>query len=76
MKQQVLFSPALLNEAKQGDVTAQIALADIYEEGRGVPQDLAQAVKWYRKAAEQGNPQAQYWLRRLQLHLQCPWCDD
>jgi TPR repeat protein len=33
-------------------------------------------VKWYRKAAEQGDAQARYWLRRLQLKLQCPFCDD
>ncbi len=28
--------------------------------GRGVPQDYAEAVKWYRKAAEQGNAGAQF----------------
>ena len=27
--------------------------------GQGVPQDLAEAVKWYRKAAEQGQEDAQ-----------------
>jgi hypothetical protein len=26
-----------------------------YDEGEGVKQDKAEAVKWYRKAAEQGN---------------------
>ena len=27
----------------------------MYESGQGVPQDYAEAVKWYRMAAEQGN---------------------
>jgi TPR repeat protein len=30
--------------------------------GQGVPQDYAEAVKWYRKAADQGNAEAQFWL--------------
>lgn len=32
----------------------------IYAEGVGVPKDDAEAEKWYRKAAEQGFPEAQY----------------
>ena len=32
----------------------------MYSFGRGVPQNDAEAVKWYRKAAEQGFAQAQY----------------
>lgn len=31
----------------------------MYADGRGVRQDDAQAVQWYRKAAEQGNVNAQ-----------------
>jgi hypothetical protein len=31
----------------------------MYSNGRGVPQDYAEAVKWYRKAADQGNAKAQ-----------------
>ena len=45
--------------AEQGDATAQFNLALMYEIGKGVPQDYAQALKWYRKAAEQGNAKAQ-----------------
>ena len=30
-----------------------------YQTGEGIPQDNEQAVKWYRKAAEQGNADAQ-----------------
>ena len=32
----------------------------MYDNGTGVPQDYAQAVEWYRKAAGQGNAAAQY----------------
>jgi TPR repeat protein len=34
----------------------------MYAKGRGVPQDYAEARKWWRKAAEQGEAQAQYSL--------------
>jgi uncharacterized protein len=33
--------------------------------GRGVSQDDAEAVKWYRKAAEQGYPAAQFNLGEM-----------
>ena len=32
----------------------------MYGNGRGVPQDHAETVKWYRRAAEQGYTKAQY----------------
>ena len=32
----------------------------MYHYARGVPQDYAEAVKWYRKAAEQSLAEAQY----------------
>ena len=32
----------------------------IYGSGQGVPQDFAEAAKWYRKAAQQGHGPAQY----------------
>jgi TPR repeat protein len=32
----------------------------MYDEGHGVPQDDAEALKWYRRAAEQGYAQAQF----------------
>ena len=38
---------------------AQTNLGFMYSSGRGVPQDLGEAVKWYRLAAEQGNATAQ-----------------
>jgi hypothetical protein len=45
--------------AAQGNIAAQIHLADLYRDGRGVARDMAQAVAWYRKAAELGDASAQ-----------------
>jgi hypothetical protein len=44
--------------AEQGLPEAQFNLGLMYEKGQGVPQDYAEALKWYRKAAEQGNAKA------------------
>ena len=46
---------------------AQNNLGWCYEKGYGVKQDHTEAVKWYRKAAEQGDAQAQFNLG---------WCYD
>jgi TPR repeat protein len=46
--------------AEHGDVNAQAELADMYYQGRGLPQNDSEAVTWYRKAANQGNAKAQY----------------
>jgi uncharacterized protein len=40
--------------AELGNAHAQNELGVMYAEGRGVQQDYAEAVKWYRKSAEQG----------------------
>ena len=34
----------------------------MYEEGRGIDQNLEEAFKWYKMAAQQDNPKAQYAL--------------
>jgi outer membrane biosynthesis protein TonB len=46
--------------AEQGDVTMQLLVGSIYDFGQGVPQDDAQAVKWYERAAAQGSAKGQY----------------
>ena len=52
--------------AEQGDAKAQVNLGFMNENGQGVPQDFAEAAKWYRKAAEQGNnAMAQHDLGRM-----------
>ncbi len=53
---------ALKKRANRGDVAAQQALAQCYENGDGVPPDAQEAEKWYRKAAEQGDAESQQWL--------------
>jgi hypothetical protein len=45
--------------ADQGHAEAQATLGALYQLGKGVPQDYAQAAVWYRKSAEQGCPFAQ-----------------
>ncbi len=45
--------------AEQGDVHAQYNLGRMYGDGLGVPQDYAEAMKWYRKSAEQGDAHGQ-----------------
>ena len=46
--------------ADQGLAAAQYNLALMYDNGEGVPENDAEAVKWYRKAADQGHSGAQY----------------
>lgn len=41
--------------AEKGDANAQAMLGLMYAAGAGVPQDDAEAVKWYRRAGEQGH---------------------
>ena len=42
------------------ETEAQFSLGFMYQNGQGVPQDDAEALKWYRLAAEQGNAFAQF----------------
>jgi uncharacterized protein len=48
--------------AERGDARAQAHLGFLYQYGRGVPQNHALAVYWYRRSAEQGNAIAQHLL--------------
>ena len=48
------FKPA----AEAGDAKAQFYLAEAFNLGRGTVQDYAEALKWYRKAADQAHPEA------------------
>ena len=51
----------------RGNVCAQDSLAACYEGGLGVAKDQVEAVTWYRKAAEQGDADAEFNLGRC-LH--------
>ena len=46
--------------AEQGDASAQYLLGDRYYLGKGLPQNYAEALKWYRLAADEGHMMAQY----------------
>jgi len=48
-----------ISKANNGDTDAQITLAVTYQHGRGVSQDNAKALFWFRKGAEQGHAVAQ-----------------
>lgn len=48
----------ILTAAQRGDVAAQYDLATRYREGHGVPENLADSLNWYRKAAEAQHPDA------------------
>jgi TPR repeat protein len=50
---------ALRARAEQGDASAQHNLGVMYDNGQGVPEDDAEAVRWYRLAADRGLAGAQ-----------------
>ncbi len=56
--------------AHQGDPAAQRNLAHLYRMGLGVPQNFAQAVAWYRLAADSGLARAQANLASMYLRGQ------
>ena len=57
---------ALRVRAEAGDAEAQYNLGFMYHNGGlGVPQDSAEAVRWYRLAADQGDANAQFNLAAM-----------
>ena len=59
LKRQLDTQRELQERAKQGNSDAQYNLGLKYDKGQGVPQDNQSAMKWYKLAAKQGNPDAQ-----------------
>ena len=55
----------LQKSAEQGFAPAQFELAEMYYYGNGTVQNTDEAIKWYKKSAEQGNAKAQYILNRI-----------
>ena len=53
------------DKAVAGDALAQCLLGHCYLNGEGVTKDYAEAVKWFRKAAEQGQAEAKEALKAL-----------
>ncbi|OHV73276.1 peptidoglycan-binding protein [Ensifer sp. LCM 4579] len=57
--------PALVTAAKGGDPLAFYEIGARFTEGRGVKEDLAEAAKWYQRAADAGVVPADYRLANL-----------
>jgi len=51
--------------AQKGDAISQNALAQMYENGKGVTSDINLAMNWYKKAALQDYAPAQFHIGRL-----------
>lgn len=51
--------------AHLGGADSQVLVGHAYETGKGVRQDPREAMRWYRKAAEQGHPKAFGLIGRL-----------
>ena len=56
--------------ALQGDPAAQLKLGELYENGRGVPQNNFQAYYWYSAAVRGGNTGARVKKERMAARLQ------
>jgi localization factor PodJL len=56
------ISPALRTAAAANDPAAEYELGARYAEGRGVPQSLPDAIRWFERAAEAGFAPAQFRL--------------
>ncbi|HTO14102.1 MAG TPA: hypothetical protein VMQ51_21195, partial [Candidatus Binatia bacterium] len=54
--------PLLRHLAAAGNPRAQFHVGALYVSGHGVPQDFAEALKWFLPAAAQGDAQAQFSL--------------
>lgn len=68
----------LLKRAEAGDAQAQFELGQAYDFGQGAPLDEAQALRWYRAAAEAGLVEAQNsvggrFLSQKKFDLALPW---
>ena len=58
---------AWITLARDGDAEAQVAIAGMYRFGEGQRIDLTEAARWYRRAADLGEPIAQLNLGEMYL---------
>jgi hypothetical protein len=56
--------------AEHGDAKAEASLGNMYSHGQGIPQDYAEALRWYRKAADHGDANGQDGLASMYSHGQ------
>jgi TPR repeat protein len=54
--------------AREGDLAAMVALADLYRRGTGSRPDVTKAFQWYQRAAKAGNAVAQMNLGEMYLN--------
>ncbi|GHT32760.1 hypothetical protein AGMMS49592_0010 [Endomicrobiia bacterium] len=54
-----------IKKAEQGFAEAQYNLGVMYYKGEGVKQDYKEAIKWFKKAAEQGHSGAKTALTKI-----------
>jgi predicted aspartyl protease len=73
-KQNRGLEPWLQQEADTGNADAQLVLAGLYGNGRGVPKDLKAANAWLERAALLGQPQANIQVAR-RLYAQHQYAD-
>jgi len=59
---------SIKKSAEQGNAEAQYKLASAYLDGKDVPYDLKETVKWAQKAADQGHRDAQAMLGRAYFY--------
>ena len=62
----------LIIKASTGDSIAQCSLGCAYQKGKGVDQNLTEAVKWFRKSAELENVYGQFNLAVSYATHVCP----
>jgi TPR repeat protein len=59
--------------AEQGNALAQNSLGVMYVEGKGVSQDYDEAIRWFRKAADQDSPRRRpIWVGCMSKERACP----
>ena len=62
------LAPELIRKsAELGYADAQVILGHMYRSGSGVGEDLSEAVKWFKLAADQHHPEARFYLIYLYL---------
>ncbi len=49
-------------EAQAGDITSMVRLANAYENGDGIAQDINSAIEWYMEASQRGGVEGNYFL--------------
>jgi hypothetical protein len=64
-----VFTKLDIKAAEQGNADAQYRLGLAYESGRGAPQDLVEAYKWFKIASAQGNKSAKIGLSLIEPYM-------